>query len=99
MGIAPQTHDAATGRLLRCAAVFLPATLPREGRMAFWDPEGHPLPDRDDLWAPGTGTGADTSAPAEADGSGVRTSEIIVVRHHGEQETSAGAPCPPCCSP
>ncbi|MFE9818972.1 DEAD/DEAH box helicase [Streptomyces sp. NBC_00236] len=85
MGIAPQTHDAATGRLLRCAAVFLPATLPREGRMAFWDPEGHPLPDRDDLWAPGTGTGADTSAPAEADGSGVRTSEIIVVRHHGEQ--------------
>ncbi|WP_329542168.1 DEAD/DEAH box helicase [Streptomyces sp. NBC_01358] len=85
MGIAPPPHDVATGRLLRCAAVFLPATLPREGRIAFWDPEGHPLPDQGDLWAPGTGTGADTSAPAEADGSGLRTSEITVVRRHGEQ--------------
>ncbi|MFE9856088.1 DEAD/DEAH box helicase [Streptomyces sp. NPDC005780] len=95
MGIAPPPHDAATGRLLRCAAVFLPATLPREGRIAFWDPEGHPLPDRGDLWAPGTGIGAGTSAPAEADagtsapaeadGSDVRTSEITVVRRHGEQ--------------
>ncbi|MDP5311261.1 DEAD/DEAH box helicase [Streptomyces poriferorum] len=85
MGIAPSPRDVATGRLLRCAAVFLPATLPREGRIAFWDPEGHPLPDQGDLWAPGTGTGAGTSAPAEADGSGVRTSEITVVRRHGEQ--------------
>ncbi|MFI7412060.1 DEAD/DEAH box helicase [Streptomyces sp. NPDC049627] len=31
----------------RLAAVFLPASLPREGRMAFWDPEGGPLPDGD----------------------------------------------------
>ncbi|MES5818851.1 DEAD/DEAH box helicase [Streptomyces sp. RG80] len=30
---------------VRLAAVFLPAPLPREGRMAFWDPEGGPLPD------------------------------------------------------
>ncbi|MFI6012264.1 SNF2-related protein [Streptomyces sp. NPDC051243] len=29
---------------VRLAAVFLPAPLPREGRMAFWDPEGGPLP-------------------------------------------------------
>ncbi|MFI9827642.1 SNF2-related protein [Streptomyces sp. NPDC051913] len=29
----------------RLAAVFLPAPLPREGRMAFWDPEDGPLPD------------------------------------------------------
>jgi superfamily II DNA or RNA helicase len=28
----------------RLACVFLPAPLPREGRMAFWDPEGGPLP-------------------------------------------------------
>ncbi|MDI3385207.1 DEAD/DEAH box helicase [Streptomyces sp. B-S-A8] len=34
---------------LRLAAVFLPAVLPREGRLALWDPEGGPLPD-----APGT---------------------------------------------
>ncbi|NEY32414.1 hypothetical protein GTU99_09455, partial [Streptomyces sp. PRKS01-65] len=32
---------------LRLAAVFLPASLPREGRIAFWDPEGGELPARD----------------------------------------------------
>ncbi|MGI5379243.1 SNF2-related protein [Streptomyces sp. CA-251387] len=32
---------------VRLAAVFVPASLPREGRMAFWDPEGGPLPDGD----------------------------------------------------
>ncbi|MFE7270594.1 SNF2-related protein [Streptomyces sp. NPDC057623] len=31
----------------RLAAVYLPASLPREGRMAFWDPEGGPLPAED----------------------------------------------------
>ena len=30
----------AAGGLMRCAAVFLPAGLPREGRIAFWAPEG-----------------------------------------------------------
>ncbi|OUC94124.1 DEAD/DEAH box helicase [Streptomyces swartbergensis] len=29
---------------LRLPAVFLPAPLPRDGRIAFWDPEGEPLP-------------------------------------------------------
>ncbi|MGA5637279.1 DEAD/DEAH box helicase [Streptomyces cinereoruber] len=28
-----------------CAAVFLPAALPREGRIAFWAPDGGTLPD------------------------------------------------------
>ncbi|CAM5577637.1 SNF2-related protein [Streptomyces sp. NPDC091290] len=31
----------------RLAAVFLPAPLPREGRIAFWDPDGDPLPAQD----------------------------------------------------
>ncbi|MFJ2294741.1 DEAD/DEAH box helicase [Streptomyces sp. NPDC087894] len=35
-----QTQDVTVDRLLRCAVVFLPAPLPREGRIAFWDPEG-----------------------------------------------------------
>ncbi|MGQ4515946.1 SNF2-related protein [Streptomyces sp. DW26H14] len=30
--------------LVRCAAVFLPAEVPRAGRVAFWQPEGGPLP-------------------------------------------------------
>ncbi|MER5475952.1 DEAD/DEAH box helicase [Streptomyces sp. NPDC002734] len=34
-----------TTALARLAAVFLPATLPREGRVAFWDPAGEPPPD------------------------------------------------------
>ncbi|MEU2774467.1 DEAD/DEAH box helicase [Streptomyces sp. NPDC007162] len=29
---------------VRLAAVYLPADLPRQGRVAFWDPEGGPLP-------------------------------------------------------
>ncbi|MFF8392825.1 DEAD/DEAH box helicase [Streptomyces sp. NPDC016172] len=32
---------------VRLPAVFLPAPLPREGRIAFWDPEGEPLPAED----------------------------------------------------
>ncbi|TVZ92406.1 DEAD/DEAH box helicase [Streptomyces sp. BK340] len=33
---------------VRLASVYLPAPLPREGRVAFWDPAGGPLPgDRD----------------------------------------------------
>ncbi|MCI4080911.1 SNF2-related protein [Streptomyces sp. MMS21 TC-5] len=31
--------------LLRHAAVFLPAAVPREGRVAFWSPDGDPLPE------------------------------------------------------
>ncbi|MFD9501706.1 SNF2-related protein [Streptomyces sp. NPDC060035] len=38
--MAQQTRDAAVDRLVRCAAVFLPAALPRDGRIAFWNPEG-----------------------------------------------------------
>jgi hypothetical protein len=29
---------------LRLAAVFLPAPLPRDGRVAFWDPEDGEVP-------------------------------------------------------
>ncbi|MEU1366022.1 DEAD/DEAH box helicase [Streptomyces sp. NPDC005803] len=85
MGIAPPPQDAAVGRLLRCAAVFLPGTLPREGRIAFWDPEGRPLPGPGDLWGPGAEAPAGAAGPAEADGSGVRSSEITVVRRQGDQ--------------
>ncbi|MER6043884.1 ATP-dependent helicase, partial [Streptomyces sp. NPDC001856] len=31
---------------VRLAAVFLPAPLPRDGRVAFWDPDDGPLPAR-----------------------------------------------------
>ncbi|MFE2020744.1 SNF2-related protein [Streptomyces sp. NPDC059499] len=38
--MAQRTTVPAAERLVRCAAVFLPAALPRDGRVAFWDPEG-----------------------------------------------------------
>ncbi|MEW2585032.1 SNF2-related protein [Streptomyces virginiae] len=38
----PQPQAAA---LLRHAAVFLPAAVPRQGRVAFWSPAGDPLPE------------------------------------------------------
>ncbi|MEV5657751.1 DEAD/DEAH box helicase [Streptomyces sp. NPDC052291] len=44
MSAAPPPQDADDSRLLRCAAVFLPGTPPRRGRVAFWDPAGAPLP-------------------------------------------------------
>jgi len=36
-------QGAGTSVPVRLAAVFLPAPLPRDGRIAFWDPEGDPL--------------------------------------------------------
>ncbi|MEU1850561.1 DEAD/DEAH box helicase [Streptomyces sp. NPDC019990] len=42
---AERARDAAVP--VRLPAVFLPAPLPREGRIAFWDPEGEPLPAED----------------------------------------------------
>ncbi|MFD4601587.1 SNF2-related protein [Streptomyces sp. NPDC058464] len=38
------TAEAGTGVPVRLAAVYLPADLPRQGRIAFWDPDGDPLP-------------------------------------------------------
>ncbi|MFJ4502387.1 SNF2-related protein [Streptomyces sp. NPDC088864] len=45
MGTAPPPQDADDSHLLRCAAVFLPGTPPRRGRVAFWNPLDGPLPE------------------------------------------------------
>ncbi|MGW3972797.1 SNF2-related protein [Streptomyces ardesiacus] len=42
-GVASRHEGAAASVPARLAAVFLPAPLPREGRVAFWDPEGGPV--------------------------------------------------------
>ena len=44
--LAVDEHEAASVPV-RLAAVFLPAPLPRDGRVAFWDPDGGPLPAED----------------------------------------------------
>ncbi|MGW7359300.1 DEAD/DEAH box helicase [Streptomyces sp. NPDC054802] len=38
------TSELDTTAVRAAAAVFLPAALPREGRIAFWSPDGRPLP-------------------------------------------------------
>ncbi|MET9659516.1 DEAD/DEAH box helicase [Streptomyces sp. NPDC006510] len=76
MTTAQHQQDASAARLLRCAAVFLPAPLPRDGHVAFWDPDGHPLPEPGDI----CGQPADPGSPAP----GASTAEITVVRRHGQ---------------
>ncbi|MGW0389609.1 SNF2-related protein [Streptomyces sp. NPDC003042] len=56
--------------LLRRAAVFLPAAVPREGRVAFWCPEGEPLPE--------AGT-PQTLQVVRPHGDGVRTRTVPAV--------------------
>ncbi|MCS0637371.1 DEAD/DEAH box helicase [Streptomyces sp. LP05-1] len=57
-----------------CAAVFLPAALPRDGRVALWSPDGDALPAPG---APGTGgaTGGELTV-VRAHGAGVRTRTV-----------------------
>ncbi|MCX4525309.1 MULTISPECIES: DEAD/DEAH box helicase [unclassified Streptomyces] len=54
--------------LLRHAAVFLPASVPREGRVVFWAPDGDSLPSEDSL--PGETAPLTVVRPS---GDGVRT--------------------------
>jgi superfamily II DNA or RNA helicase len=42
------TSEPATTAVRAAAAVFLPAALPREGRIAFWSPDGRPMPGASD---------------------------------------------------
>ncbi|AWZ07661.1 MULTISPECIES: DEAD/DEAH box helicase [unclassified Streptomyces] len=67
---------AAPSALLRHAAVFLPAAVPRESRIAFWAPDGDPLP------AAGEGEGGHVAAPGP----------LTVVRPHGEGVRSRTVP-------
>ncbi|MFE1311435.1 DEAD/DEAH box helicase [Streptomyces sp. NPDC058755] len=50
--VAERTGGSRESVPVRLASVYLPAPLPREGRVAFWDPDGGPLPadgDTDEL--------------------------------------------------
>ncbi|MFE4614658.1 SNF2-related protein [Streptomyces sp. NPDC056747] len=67
------THTWTTG-----AAVFLPAALPREGRVAFWAPDGGALPE---FAVPVGGPESTDAGPAAPDGP--ERVELTVVRRHG----------------
>ncbi|MFH8475636.1 DEAD/DEAH box helicase [Streptomyces sp. NPDC018000] len=70
--------DASAARLMRCAAVFLPASLPRDGRVAFWDPDGGSLPEPDAFR--GHSAAPESSAPFAT------AAEITLVRRHGQRD-------------
>ncbi|WP_069172337.1 DEAD/DEAH box helicase [Streptomyces griseus] len=68
--MAQRRHDESVDALLRCAAVFLPAELPRDGRMAFWDPTGTAgLAGADGPW-PGLPRSGEPNRAGGADGGG-----------------------------
>ncbi|MEU2062577.1 DEAD/DEAH box helicase [Streptomyces sp. NPDC013455] len=54
---------------VRLASVYLPAPLPREGRLAFWDPAGDPLP-------PAAGAAARELTVVRRHGAGVRRRQV-----------------------
>ncbi|MFI5755210.1 DEAD/DEAH box helicase [Streptomyces sp. NPDC051569] len=86
-----------TAGLSRCAAVFLPAGLPREGRVAFWAPEGELPVGAEDEPTGGesgmsdTGTARETGDTGDAGGPAggvfgpvrLGRGDVTVVRRHG----------------
>ncbi|MFD5325889.1 DEAD/DEAH box helicase [Streptomyces sp. NPDC127092] len=71
--VAPAATPAVATRVFPgAAAVFLPAALPRDGRVAFWAPDGGVLP----AARPGADGGTELPATAER-------GELTVVRRHG----------------
>ncbi|MFC8897646.1 DEAD/DEAH box helicase [Streptomyces cinereoruber] len=58
-----------------CAAVFLPAALPREGRIAFWAPDGGALPDPEAV----PGAERVVLTVARRHGGGARSREVPAV--------------------
>ncbi|MFD0252404.1 SNF2-related protein [Streptomyces sp. NPDC127113] len=70
---------------LRLAAVFLPAPLPRDARIAFWDPEAG---GDDTLSGYASTPDGDPAGPTE----GTERTELTVVRRHGTGVRRATAP-------
>ncbi|MFQ6143506.1 DEAD/DEAH box helicase [Streptomyces seoulensis] len=74
---------------VRLAAVFLPAPLPRDSRVAFWDPDDRPHPARDDDPA---ATDAPEDDADDADGDRPVRTRLTVVRRHGTGARRRTAP-------
>ncbi|MDG4857766.1 hypothetical protein P8605_06285, partial [Streptomyces sp. T-3] len=62
------------GALIGLPALFLPAALPRQGRLAFWDPTGGELPD---AAAPGASSARhEKLTVVRRHGTGVRSAAV-----------------------
>ncbi|MFI1733749.1 DEAD/DEAH box helicase [Streptomyces acidicola] len=83
--------DDARAVSVRLAAVFLPAPLPRQGRVVFWDPEGGagaPFAGHPESGADAGGGGGRSSGP----GQSAHDAELTVVRRHGAGVRRATVP-------
>ncbi|MGA5473070.1 DEAD/DEAH box helicase [Streptomyces arboris] len=80
-GGASRTAD--VGRLLRCAAVFLPGPVPREGHIAFWDPHAGADAATRDGSSFSYADDAYTDDRASADTVPYSVSQLTVVRRDG----------------
>ncbi|MEW9513590.1 DEAD/DEAH box helicase [Streptomyces bacillaris] len=87
-----EPREADAGRLLRCAAVFLPGSVPRDGLFAFWDPHAEgPVGPSSFVYA----NTAHSDDRAPADTVPYRPAEITVVRRETGPEGGAPAAGPP----
>ncbi|MEW2043908.1 hypothetical protein AB0885_44460, partial [Streptomyces sp. NPDC005534] len=78
---------------VRLAAVFLPAPLPRDGRIAFWDPDGEPTPVGDeDEKTPAAEPESATPTGSDAGPLPRARTELTVVRAHGSGVRRATVP-------
>ncbi|MFI1716859.1 DEAD/DEAH box helicase [Streptomyces litmocidini] len=68
-----------TSRLFRHSAVFLPADPPRAGRIAFWSPDGEPLPVADDPSPAVSSSTAPSSGVSSSGDTSPGDTEITVV--------------------
>ncbi|MFF2728492.1 DEAD/DEAH box helicase [Streptomyces sp. NPDC058008] len=75
--MAERTRDITADRLLRCPAVFLPSEPPRNGRIAFWDPEGTTR-----TGVPGVLPEARAADPVSGAGPAYTLTELTVVERH-----------------
>ncbi|MFF4522246.1 DEAD/DEAH box helicase [Streptomyces bluensis] len=82
---APGTDDVRAVSV-RLAAVFVPAPLPRQGRVAFWDPEGSSGP------GPSAGSWPSTRPGQSAHDDGLTADGLTVVRRHGAGVRRATVP-------
>ncbi|KUL54654.1 helicase [Streptomyces sp. NRRL F-4489] len=70
--------DGPAAALTGCAAIFLPAATPRAGRVAFWRPDGGPLPSAA-AGAAGAAEGGDVPGAM----AGREVAPLAVARRHG----------------
>ncbi|MFE0811071.1 DEAD/DEAH box helicase [Streptomyces sp. NPDC058794] len=91
LGRTGRPEDAVPFVPVRLAAVFLPAPLPRDGRIAFWDSGDGSDTEAFTWYGAGDGPAAE-AAPRQGEPPPARLTELTVVRRHGAGARRRTAP-------